>query len=160
MAVNDYITFESAIIIVILLAVLGFFVPTAFTAQQTPKTTSFDHQIDSTVTLTTYLDATIDGIDDNVGTINVTVLDTKSGETSATGPITEGSSQTVSVDGESVTVTNQEILSSSRAIVTYEYPTFYGWPSGAKELVQLLVGLTFVIVAAFIWFLVSLQEKR
>lgn len=144
---------ELVILIIFLIAILAFSIPAIYNAQQTPDLVVFEQNQDTTVKLTNGLDASLDLVDSNKETINVTILDTKTGTTNATGEISQGTNISVIIEGETVIVNNKEILNSSKAIISYEYPTYYGWPSGAEQLVSIIPILPVGSVLILFWYL-------
>ena len=143
---------SSAVIIILIVAIFAFSIPAIFTAQETPDSKTFEQNADTVVTLSTDLDASLDNIESPPnGLVNVTLINTATGETTFA-EIAESSNQTVTLSGKSITIYHEETLSSNKAIITYEYPLYFGWPDGSRTLIQTMPAFPLIGLVLYLWF--------
>lgn len=131
----------SALIIGLIIVVLfAFLIPAIFVAQETPTELSTNQAQGEIIILTGTLQASLNDVSDgSASDIDVTILDTKTGQSENIANLDENQSETVTISGESITVTNIEKASNTEAVIKYEYPLYYSWPEGIKFIVENIV---------------------
>ncbi|WP_292484122.1 hypothetical protein [Methanohalobium sp.] len=146
------------LVVAVIALLLAFMMPVAISSFYSDSSVTFDQTEGETVTLTHDLNATLDNVSDSQNTIDVTVYnDVDSASITA---LSEGANQTVTVDGNDITVYNDNITSPSNATVTYEYPKTYGWSGGVTTLFGVLPLM--ILLTAFLFILgyaVSVYHK-
>jgi hypothetical protein len=115
---------------------LSVFVPAVFTNLENPQSTTYDQDLENRVVITGDVNAEITSLTKNQNTINVSVWDVRTGDTNFTGQIGVGQQATVVIDGENITVKNEQVFTDTQALVTYTYPLYVGWPPGAHVIVE------------------------
>ena len=123
-----------AVSIVVALLVAGLLLavlfPIAIGSMSGPDEATVTQDVGDTVVLSSPdLEATLDDTTDGTDATYTVSTDTDS----ATTTVNVGDSDTVTVDDTEVTISPSEATGSS-ATTTYEYPTTYGWGSGASSL--------------------------
>lgn len=122
--------------------------PVAIGAISGPEVATATLDTGNTTELQPGLNATLDSVDDTADTATYTV--SADGET-ATATVGNGTNTTVTVDGTDVTIGVTDVTTTS-ATADFEYPTTYGWGSGAAALwgilpVLLVLGIFLFLVA-------------
>lgn len=140
-------------IVSIIVAVLA---PVAINALEDPSESTITQSVGETVDVTAGLNSTLD----STGTSNATyTLQTDNGE-SQTQTIDEGQNATFSFqDGDVVVTVDNVDDANGTATSTFEYPTEFGWGSGASSLWTLL-GLITVLGVFFVVLSLSLAVMR
>lgn len=123
-----------AIGIVVLLLLASTVLPVGLNELNGTSTSTFNQSEGETVQVTGPLNGTLDNVSDTDSTIDVTVNDTELSETRSITNLGEGQNETVTIDGEDITVTNNEVISATNAEVEYQYPKSYGWSGGAQSI--------------------------
>lgn len=131
--------------------VAAFMLPIGIDALVEDSSTSVTQNQGETVNVTANLNSTLDDVDDTQNEINVTLRDSDSGETQTLQNIAEGSNKSTTINGETVTVANDNVSDATTADITYEYPPEYGWGSGAKSLWAILDVI--IVLAMFLMFI-------
>lgn len=141
---------------------LAFFIPISFIALESPDTVSITQNEGEQVVLSANILTTATSISSSgQGSVNITVIDEDTGNTDSTGELLEGDSTDISINGDTITVTNEDVIDSNTALISYEYPLFIGWPDGAKTIVEniqflimftailLLIGVLILVMRGF-----------
>lgn len=103
-----------------------------------------------TVTLQGPVDATLDSVDDVANEINLTVNDTSTAGSAQITNLGVGASETVTVSGSEVNVTNHEVIDATTAQVEYDYEKSLGWSGGADSLWGILDMI--IVLGLFLFF--------
>ena len=82
--------------------------------------------------------------------VNITIINTESGSSANTGILEEEDSTILSLENGDVTITNIEVTSQTTALIMYEYPTYIGWPSGAKILFENVTTILIIMLVLVI----------
>ncbi len=146
-----------AVKLVVTLTVIGlmvaFLLPVAIGAVSGPDSTTITQDTTETTELKNGLNATLDSVDTTADTASYTI--TANGD-STTATVDNGTSTTVTVDGADVTI-SPESISTGQATTEYEYPTTYGWGTGASAMWAIIPVM--IVLAAFL-FIVGVAMKR
>lgn len=89
-----------------------------------------------------------ENVDQGGDQVNVSFLSTKTRNVTTTGPVNVSNSTTVTLDGDSITFTPEEITGSTTADVTVEYPALFGWDDGPRTFVENLDIMLMIVFAA------------
>lgn len=147
--------FEAWSVIALVVALLigsvmaAFMLPIGVDAIVDDKSKTFTQNESETVVVTGSLNATLTDVDDTSDDITVDLNDSDADSATLSG-ISVGDNATATVNGETITVTNEENVDTSTAKVTYEYPSDYNWGSGAKALWGILDVI--LVLAMFLMF--------
>lgn len=130
----------------------AFLLPVAIGAVAGPDELTATQDVDETVTLGAGINVTVTGVTDGTSA----TYTVEAGSDSVTGETVDvGNNSTVTVDGADVTLSPTEATSTS-ATTDYEYPTTYGWGSGAGALWAIIpVILVLAIFLYFVWMAVG-----
>lgn len=132
---------------------LAFFIPISFVALESPENVSITQTEGEQTVISANIISTLTNVDTSgQGSINVTVLNEDTGNSDSTGELPQGSSIDISIGGNTITVTNENIINSNTALISYEYPLFIGWPNGAKTIVE---NMQFLIIFTAILFMIG-----
>ena len=126
---------------------VAFLFPSVIGAISGPSEATVTQDIDETVLLSSPdLEATVTETTDGTDATYTIETDTDSvvGET-----VNVGESSTVTVDGHDVTISPTEATATG-ATTDYEYPTTYGWGTGASSLWSILP--LFIVLVPFLLF--------
>lgn len=138
------------LVIVIFVAALmaAFLLPIAIGAIAGPDelTTTQGTGTANTTQLGAGLNATVTGV--TSGTSATYEIQAENGAT-ATTTVNVGANDTVTVDGADVTISPSSVT-STEATTTYQYPTTYGWGSGAGALWGIIPVM--MVLAVFLYF--------
>ncbi len=134
--------------IVLLAIVSSFIVPQVVEGEDAIRTDTIDMTEGEVYELTSGLDAIATLIDGNPDKqVNVTVVSTETGDSAQTGVLNEGESASITIDGETVTVTNILVSGGNLATVTFQYPAVFAWGQATTALYGSLgLGLLGMIV--------------
>jgi len=122
----------------------AFLLPVAIGGITGPEELTATQDVGETITLQDDLNATLDGA--TAGGDAKYTLTTNS--SSVTQNVTQGTNETVTIDGIDVTIT-ADTVNSGNATTTYEFPTTYGWGSGTASLWAILPVL--LVLAVFLY---------
>lgn len=100
-----------------------------------------------TVELSDTLQLTMEEVNQGADTINGTFLSTRTRNASTTGLIDEGNSTTVMIDGDNLTLSNDEVTGATTAVISATYPPLFGWADGPRTFVENLDLMMLVVVA-------------
>lgn len=145
------------IVAILLIALLSaFLLPIALNNLNADNTLSVNQTEATTVQLGSQLNATLDAVDDGTNTINVTVTDINAGTSDSATNIAQGANATVTVEGETITINNDEVHDATHATITYEWSKTYGWSTGETALFGLL-GIFFIL--GIVLFVVKMSSE-
>lgn len=151
-----------AVAVLVVAIMVAVTMPVALNNLSEPASTSFTGVSEgNTVDVAAGLNATLDNVTNSTSpsTINVTVTDTDTGSTSSVTNLDEGNSSTVTLEGEDINVTNDNVSDGSTADFTVAYPIGYGWGSGAKSMFDLIP--LFLMLAIVIFFVgIAMRAKK
>lgn len=137
--------------------ITAFILPIGIDAVVEDSTLTVNQTEAETIEVTEGLNATLDDVDDSTSDIDVTLNATAPGAGSATlTNISPGANATATLEGETITVTNDKNISNTNAEVTYAYPPDYGWSGGAQALWGIL---DVIIVLAVFMILVGIAMR-
>lgn len=137
--------------------ITAFVLPVGIDAVVDDSTVTVNQTEAETIEVTEGLNATLDDVDDGNGDIDVTLNATDPGAGSATlTNISTGDNKTATLEGETITVTNEKKLSNTNAEVTYAHPPDYAWSGGAQALWGIL---DVIIVLAVFMLLVGISLR-
>ncbi len=105
------------------------------------------------------LNATLDNTAGDETNITVTVTDVDSGSTAQATNITDGSSQEVTLQGETITITNDDSAAST-ADFTVAFPPNYGWSGGAGSLWNVLDLAIVLVLFLFVVGMAMMARNR
>lgn len=95
------------------------------------------------------LNVTLDNSEGADTNISVTLTDVDSGNTLALTNISQGSSQNGTLEGETLTVTADDVIDATTADFTVSHPPDYAWGSGAKALWGILDLIIVLVIFLF-----------
>lgn len=146
--------FQKGAGIMLILLGVSVIVPTLFMATATPQTNTFEQEELARTTLTGDVSTEVTQVT-NQGEANITLLNGRDGSYDATGILAEGESTNVTISGETIEVELRSVIDVENVLVTYTYPLYIGWPSGAetvfKNLPDILIMATTVMVIGAIY---------
>lgn len=131
----------------------AFLLPIAIGAIAGPEEATYTQDVNESVTLGAGINVTVTSVTDGTSA----TYDVSAGGDTVTGTtVNVGSNQTVTVDGADVTIAPTNVT-ATQATTDYEYPTTYGWGSGAGALWAILPVL--LVLAIFLYFVArAIQE--
>lgn len=153
MARDNALSTELIIVMIILFAVIAFLVPNIFATQSGPSNMTIDQSEREVTVLTSGLEAVLINTNSSNNEADLTLVDSQSGESVSINGLQVGQETTKQLNGENITVTHRQVLSGASSIISYQYPTYYGWPSGAKELLQATVSILVFLFVAWLYYI-------
>lgn len=157
MATNNKARFIPLLSVILIIFAIAGFVPNMFNAMNGNETAVTTHNLGEKETLKYPLVAILDGKDDSgsINTVNVTLIDEDSGNTTVTGPLAEGSSADLAIEGESVTVEYISNSDSDTAQIRYTYPSDYKLSDIQKTALGALI--TFILIMLLILIVILMK---
>jgi len=138
--------------LIFVLVTISYLTPSIFFAQESPETTILEHTEGEQITLSSDFQTVATNIEaGGQDTVNITVINTATGDSDSTGELGEGDTASLSVSGNSISVRNIAVASQSTATVSYDYPIFMGWPEGAALIVRTIVAGFLAALLMFIY---------
>jgi hypothetical protein len=124
----------------------AFLLPVAIGAIAGPEETTATQDVNETTTLGAGINVTVTSVTSGTSA----TYTVEAGGDSVTGEtVNVGSNSTVTVDGADVTISPTNVT-STQATTDYEYPTTYGWGSGAGAIWGILPVI--IVLAIFLYF--------
>jgi len=143
----------------IFLVIIGGFIPAIFANTQGTEVKSFHQEEGQAVILKAPLEATVITVDQNPGRVNVSLIDTKTGDLVVTGELKEGNEIDLTIRGNTVTVQYIETIDNNEAVIRYEYPIFYEWDSTTIAFVGVIGVIILVLFLYMIFILIEPEEN-
>lgn len=131
----------------------AFLMPVAINAIAGDSSTTLTQNAGNTGEVKVGINATLDSV---TADTDATYTITAGGDSATTSALTAGSNETVTVDGAEVTVEVDSVGTDS-ATATFDYPTTYGWGSGATAM---WVILPVILVLAVFLYIVFMATNR
>lgn len=144
---KDGVVAVTGMILVVLSVAL--IVPAIGVGLESPQTLVLTQQESERVTLTGTISTEAVSIQSSpTPEVNISVVDESNGETRVTNALTEGDSTTVTFPDGDVTIENIDVVSSSEAVIQYDYATYIGYPDNAAIFFENII--LFIVVSTFI----------
>jgi len=145
--------------LMIFLVILGGFIPAIFDNTQGTEVESFHQEEGQAVILKAPLEATVITVDQNPGRVNVSLIDTETGDLAVTGELDEGDEIDLTIRGNTVTVRYVEAINNNEAVIRYEYPIFYEWDNTTIAFVGVIAVIILVLFLYMIFILIEPEEN-
>lgn len=152
MAKKDTFPAIPAIAIILFLVVMAGFIPTIYGESQGNETSTLELTEGETTIVKPPIETTLSEVTNDQ--INVTIFDSRTGDTATTGLINVSETSTHQLSGETISVTYSADIGNNNAVVTYEYATTYGWgeieiaimsATGGIILILFIYGITRIV---------------
>ena len=147
--------FPTLAVIMVFLLLLAGLIPSFFIFSDGVEKESFQQIEGDTVILKTPLEASLISVTNNPDEINVTLVDSDTGEINSSGPIELGNTTTLTLRDKQVNITYIEKIKSDEAIIKYEYPVFYEWNSVAVNFIR---AVPVLVLLSFLYLLLILIQ--
>lgn len=139
----------AAVMISIGMLVIAAVLAPAFGMMYGPDDRTLTQEEGETYSVTGPLTTNATTVDDVNGDVTIELEDTKA-DVTQTVTVSNDTSETVTINGEDINVTVNNIADSTTAEVHYVYPSDYGWQEGTSSIFFILPLLgILVILAAF-----------
>lgn len=145
--------------IFLLILALAMLIPAIFVAQESPQTSLYTQELDTTTVISGSLQATVSNIEESPppANVNLTIYNDKTGESYTTGAIDEGSTDTFSFQAGTIMLEVIDVTTANHVIVEYTYPLYIGWPNGAKQITD---NINMIILILFVFIIASVAYIR
>lgn len=141
--------------LMIILVLLGGFIPAIFTNTQGNEIESFQQTEGETVVLKAPLEATLISVDQNPSRVNVTLIDTETGDLVTTGELDEGQTANLTLRGNTISVQYIEAIDNNEAVLRYTYPVFYEWDQTTVAFVGVIAVIILLLFLYMIFLLIQ-----
>lgn len=128
---------------------VGVLMPPAIGAFYGDTTATYNTTVGETYQVVDTLNLTVDSVDTTAGAESATIT-LADGTDTQTLTVNEGSNSTFTIQGEDIVVTTDDVVDTSTAIITLEYPKTYAWADGTVALFSVIPLLIVLVVFLFI----------
>lgn len=137
-------------VILLFLVLLSGLIPSLFSSTQGDTSASITLESGEIIDVQSPIQTTLH--EKNQQSLNVSIIDSSTGEKQAFTLENESSNQTVMISEQNVTATYVHEMDSTSALVKYEYPTFYDNSDLSVSFWQIIVGLFLLLSFLYIIF--------
>lgn len=140
--------FELVVIIILILVAVLAVIPTIMThSNETNLRTISQEEAERTVITANYYSTVLEfntSGPDNAVDVEIENEETRNNVTLL--DIAQGETRTVTLDGNEIKVTHDSGITDTLVAMSYEYPTYMGWPAGLQIIVENSAGILLILI--------------